>query len=398
MSRLTLILAVAGIPAALLLAGCSFDDGALGQKTSCITDEDCVSSVCVDGACLAGPDPSDVEAPDTAPDVGVDTPTCGGEPPNACGGCDGLAAEPGDPCNSGCGTYRCAPGGEAVLCDTDPLNECGGCGVLGAEPGTPCGGCGTWTCDEDSESVICLEDGTNACGGCTELGRQPGETCGECDGTYECDGADAVVCVGGDANECGGCGGDPEARVGAECACAGLGHRHPATWRCVEGSKLPLCDDDNDSALTAVDLGELGDTDTSPRVVHDALQFAGDADWFVADVTDNDDFFDPLIPEIQASDLPASHDICAIWQYDDRRAWPILCAGGSEEFLVDGTPGCCAVGTGTTRTIRILRDIAFNERLDDAFRPGEANGSLFVVVFSETDGVACEEFTLHVRF
>ena len=159
-----------------------------------------------------------------------DEPRCGDATPNACGGCEDLAGEPGS--GEGCagsGDVWVCTGTDSVGCVANPGNICGGDVPLTfdgepAVPALPCGPCdhGVLICDigGDLDVLQCFDDdpdaGANACGGCNVLlhpvpisDGDPAEPCG-CggEGAWACvdEPGDTVACVGARPhNGCGGC-------------------------------------------------------------------------------------------------------------------------------------------------------------------------------------------------
>lgn len=241
-------------------------------------------------------DPVSVET-----DAGADGDTSGDAPceTNACGGCEELAAQPGEACGTcdsgswacdgadaltceddlgdealntcgGCGAIEevgtsCGCGGARWVCDGtesvcmggdgDPeANACGGCAMLPGAPDGPCGTCGsgTFRCTNDGEGLECFGDdgdeARNACGGCVELSAEPGTQCGDCgEGNWFCTNDDEIDCqvVRPElVNECGGCGelvGQPE----TPCGVCGTGQ-----WAC-EGAVVVCRDDGGEDARNA---------------------------------------------------------------------------------------------------------------------------------------------------
>ncbi len=148
-----------------------------------------------------------------APEVcnGLDE-NCNGEPDdgvlNACGGCDVLANEPGEPCGP-CGQdrYECN-GLNRTRCNGSTTNACEGCQPLEFNPGDACGQCNRdqYVC-AGTDAVTCSGNTTNACGGCQNLNNAPETPCGPCnEDQYVCQGRNNVVCDGQTVlNACGGC-------------------------------------------------------------------------------------------------------------------------------------------------------------------------------------------------
>lgn len=128
---------------------------------------------------------------------GEEAVVCANETVNGCGGCDAevddLLGLPCGTCNMG--EYICA-GDEAVVCD-DPeagVNACGGCDVLEHERGEPCGECARYMCN-DNGSIECTQLGRNSCGGCIDEDLQPLAPCGLCNqGVERCGDDDMTFC------------------------------------------------------------------------------------------------------------------------------------------------------------------------------------------------------------
>jgi hypothetical protein len=138
---------------------------------------------------------------------------------NACGGpgellWNGVAAQPGEPCDDACGggTLECTGGGGLTCIGNGLRNACGGCAELDGVLGEPCGVCGgEWQC-LGANSIICSDSPDNVCGGCAFSALVPGSACAG--GVVVCAG-DEPACATGPVNDCG----LPGANVGAGVAC-----------------------------------------------------------------------------------------------------------------------------------------------------------------------------------
>lgn len=122
---------------------------------------------------------------------------------NDCGGeetltWEGEEAEKDAPCGE-CGVLDCHDDDPNTLVCEDPgENACGGCDELAADPGDDCtapdGEEGIYVCAGDN-AVECDPDALNACGGTEELDEDPGDYCGPCLlDIYQCDGVNDVAC------------------------------------------------------------------------------------------------------------------------------------------------------------------------------------------------------------
>lgn len=191
-------------------------------------------------------------------DVVCDTPT----PTNACGGCDVLEQEVGDPCSATCGAgfWDCATE-NTVLCDAESgtINSCGGCDVLENEPGTLCDSCGEFHCTADPNVTECIDPGFNLCETCAEFEGEPGTACGPClDRLWECatDGLSVECHDPTPINACEGCG-DLEGDPGTTCGDCGGGE-----WVCTVTKDAVDC-------VGANPVNECGGCTTIPDGEHE---------------------------------------------------------------------------------------------------------------------------------